>query len=77
MAEAVGIRPALRAYTAWAARSLFLDDRVGSIEIGKEADLAVWDRDPYRVPVAALRDMQCQMTIVAGKVVYRRASPRG
>jgi hypothetical protein len=43
-AEAVDIKTALRSYTAWAARSLFLEDRIGSIEVGKDADLAVWDR---------------------------------
>ena len=34
---------------------MFLDDRVGSIEVGKDADLAVWDRDPYTVPTAQLQ----------------------
>ena len=28
--------------------TMFLEDRVGTIEVGKEADLAVWDRNPYR-----------------------------
>jgi hypothetical protein len=29
---------------------MFLEDRIGSIEVGKAADIAVWDRDPYTVP---------------------------
>jgi predicted amidohydrolase YtcJ len=33
---------ALRSYAAWAARQLFLEDKVGSIEAGKDADIAVW-----------------------------------
>ncbi len=73
-AEAVDIKTALRSYTVWAARTMFLDDRIGSIEVGKEADLAVWDRNPYQVPTAALKDMRCEMTMVRGKVVYRAAS---
>jgi predicted amidohydrolase YtcJ len=52
---------------------MFLEKKIGSIEAGKYADLAVWDRDLYRVPVAELKEMQCQMTIFNGKVVYRRA----
>ncbi len=74
-AEAVDIRTALRSYTIWAARTIFLEDRIGSIEVGKEADLAVWDRNPYEVPTAALKDMRCELTLVRGKVVYRAGPP--
>ena len=49
-AEAVDIRTALRSYTTWAAHQIFQDDRIGSIEPGKAADLAVWDRDLYPCP---------------------------
>jgi predicted amidohydrolase YtcJ len=71
IAEAVDIRTALKSYTIWAAHQMFLDDRVGSIEVGKDADLAVWDRDPYTVPAAALKDMKAELTLLAGRVVYR------
>ena len=70
-AEAVDIRTALKSYTIWAAHQMFLDDRVGSIEVGKDADLAVWDRDPYTVPAAALKDMKAELTLLAGRVVHR------
>jgi predicted amidohydrolase YtcJ len=70
--EAVDIKTALRSYTAWAARQIFLDDRIGSIEVGKEADIAVWDRDPYTVPTDSLKDMKCDLTLFKGRVVYRR-----
>jgi predicted amidohydrolase YtcJ len=72
MAESVSIRTALKSYTIWAARQMFLEDRVGSLEVGKDADIAVWDRNMYTVPSAALKDLTCDMTLVAGKVVYRR-----
>lgn len=70
-AESVDIRTALRSYTIWAARTMFLEDRIGSIEVGKEADLAVWDRNPYEVPTAAIKDMRCELTLVRGTVVFR------
>ena len=50
---------------------MFLDDRIGSIEVGKDADLAVWDRNPYTVPSAELKDMRCEMTFVRGRVSTR------
>ena len=69
--EAIDVRTALRSYTIWAAHQIFQDDRIGSIEVGKEADLAVWDRDPYAVPTAALKDMRAELTLVKGRTVYR------
>ncbi|MBI3568964.1 MAG: amidohydrolase [Gemmatimonadetes bacterium] len=71
-AEAVDVHTALRSFTIWAARQLFLEKKIGSVEVGKYADLAVWDRDPYSVPTAQLKDMQCQMTLFQGKVVFVR-----
>jgi hypothetical protein len=69
--EAIDVHTALRSYTAWAARQLFLEDRVGSIEPGKEADIAVWDKDLYTIPSAELRNLKCEMTIYHGHIVYR------
>ncbi len=69
--EAVDIHAALRASTIWAAHQMFLDTKIGSIEVGKYADLAVWDRNPYQVPTVALKDMKCTMTIFDGKTVFQ------
>jgi predicted amidohydrolase YtcJ len=74
--ESVDVRTALKSYTSWAARSLFLEDRIGSIEVGKDADLAVWDRNPYQQPAAALKDLRCELTLVRGRIVYRGGGDR-
>lgn len=71
-AESVDVRTALKSFTIWAARQMFLETKVGSIEVGKYADLAVWDRDPYSVPTAELKEMQCEMTVFDGQIVYTR-----
>jgi len=70
-AESIDIHNALKSYTIWAARQMFLETRVGSLEVGKDADIAVWDRNMYTVASAALKDLRCQLTMVAGKIVYR------
>jgi predicted amidohydrolase YtcJ len=70
-AEDVDVHVALRAYTAAAARQLFLENRIGSLEPGKEADIAVWDRNPYQVPGEQLKDMKCELTLFHGQVVYQ------
>jgi predicted amidohydrolase YtcJ len=69
-AESVDIHTALKSYTIWAAHQLFLEDRIGSLEPGKDADIAVWDRDPYSVPTDAIKDMHCELTLLRGKVVF-------
>jgi predicted amidohydrolase YtcJ len=75
-AEAVDVHTALKAVTIWAAHQLFLEKKVGSLEVGKLADLAVWDRDPYRVPTAALQEMRCLLTVFDGKIVYTAKDAR-
>jgi len=72
--EAVDVRTALRAQTIWAAHQMFLDDRIGSLEVGKEADLAVWDRDLYTVPTDALKDLKAELTLLHGDVVFHDAA---
>lgn len=69
--QAVGIHEALRSYTNWAAALLFLGDKVGSIEPGKRADLAVWDRDLYAAPTADIKDLKCEMTLLDGEIVFQ------
>jgi len=71
-AESVDIHAALRSYTIWAAHQMFLEKRIGSIEAGKDADIAVWDRDMYTIPPAELKNLKCEMTLVAGRVVYKK-----
>ena len=55
----------------WAAHQLFLENRVGSVEPGKDADLAVWDRDLYSVPSEQLKDLKCLLTLLRGHIVYK------
>ena len=73
MAEAVDIHTALRSYTAWGARQMFLADKIGSLEVGKRADIAIWDRDLYSVPTDQIKDMKCLMTLLDGELVYSAA----
>jgi len=71
VAEGIDIHAALRSYTIWAAHQLFQEDRIGSIEPGKEADIAVWDRDLYTMPTDEIPDIKCELALVGGRIVYR------
>ncbi|MFQ6053216.1 MAG: amidohydrolase, partial [Candidatus Bathyarchaeia archaeon] len=60
--ERLTVQEALRTYTIWAARHVFMEDRIGSIEVGKYADLVVWSEDPYTVPTERLKDLRAELT---------------
>jgi predicted amidohydrolase YtcJ len=49
---------------------MFLEDKIGTLEVGKRADIAVWDRDLYSVPTEQIKDLKCLMTLLDGEVVY-------
>ena len=70
MAEAVDIHAALRSYTDWGSRQMFLEKKVGTIEAGKRADIAIWDRDLYTIPSDQIKELKCLMTLLDGEVVY-------
>jgi hypothetical protein len=67
----VSVHDTLRAYTATAARQVFLEDRIGTLEVGKLADIVAWDRDLYGVPVDELQEVRAILTVMNGRIVYR------
>jgi predicted amidohydrolase YtcJ len=70
--ERLSRQEALRGFTLDAAYSLFLDQEVGSLELGKRADLVVFSRDPMEVPVAEVPAIEIDLTIVDGEIVFER-----
>jgi len=69
--EAIDIRTALKSYTIWNAPQLFLEEQIGSLEVGKYADLVVWDTDLYTASPEAIKEMRALMTVIQGETVYR------
>lgn len=63
---------ALRSYTLDAAYGAFEEHAVGSIEAGKYADFTIFSKDLVTVPESELLGTEVVMTIVGGKVVYRK-----
>jgi predicted amidohydrolase YtcJ len=72
--ERLSREEALRGFTLDAAWSLFLEHEVGSLEIGKRADLVVFAADPMTVPALEIPKAAVDLTLVDGQVVYRRAA---
>jgi predicted amidohydrolase YtcJ len=61
---------AIRAITANSAYELHAEDSIGTLEVGKFADLIVLDRNLTKIPAGELADVKVLSTIVGGKVVY-------
>jgi predicted amidohydrolase YtcJ len=68
--ERLDLDTAIRLYTYNGAYAQFQEDRKGTIEAGKYADLALLSEDIARVPVSELRDLPVAMTVVGGEVEW-------
>jgi predicted amidohydrolase YtcJ len=72
--EAVDRATALQLYTAGSAANTFMDHKIGTIEAGKLADLAVLSDDLFAVADEKLADLSSVLTLVGGRVVHRELS---
>lgn len=71
-AEAVTLEQALELYTINGARILGIDDRAGSIEVGKSADLVVLNHDIFSIPAEQLSETQTVQVYFAGQPQLHR-----
>jgi predicted amidohydrolase YtcJ len=68
--ERLTVEQAIRAQTIDAAWQLFSDDIIGSLEVGKYADMVVLSADPRAVPPEQIADLDVRATYLAGRQVY-------
>ena len=68
--EGITVEQAVNAYTLGSAYARFSDDRLGTLEAGKEADLAVLSQDVFSVAPEELAKTHVVMTMVGGKIVF-------
>ncbi|KIL44108.1 amidohydrolase [Jeotgalibacillus soli] len=63
--EGLPVENALEGITIAPARNLGIDDKIGSIEVGKEADLVLWNEHPLHFMAKPI------FTMISGKIVYK------
>jgi predicted amidohydrolase YtcJ len=72
--EAITREQAVMAYTLGSAFAEFAEKDKGSLEPGKLADLAVLSQDIFKVPAPELPKTMSILTMVGGKIVYRKST---
>lgn len=70
----VGLRALFQAYTIDAARALAMSDLIGSIEVGKRADLVLLARNPFAAAPEEVYGIAVRETLLDGQRVY--SAPR-
>ena len=63
---------ALKGYTVEANYATKFEDKCGTLEPGKYADIVVWDKNPFAIDPMEIKDCCAVMTICNGKIVYEK-----
>ena len=69
--ERITLDQALKAYTLDSAYVLDLEKQIGSLEVGKLADIVVLEKDLYKIPPSDISTTQVRLTMMNGNVTYR------
>lgn len=72
--ERIDRNTALKTITRWAAEYVLRQDRLGSLETAKLADLVILDRDFMAIPDSEFSEVQPLLTMLGGKVVFAQPS---
>lgn len=70
--EKITLEEALTAYTSGSAWAGFTEEKTGTLESGKYADLVVLSQDLFQVDPVDIPKVQVEMTVVEGEIVFRR-----
>lgn len=66
--ECVSLQQMIASFTLYPAQAFFLDEQIGSLEVGKLADLIVLDRDIYDLEPDQIHTAEVMLTIYDGKI---------
>lgn len=72
--ERLALADAIRCYTCNSAFGLHMEDEIGTIEVGKRADLVVLDGDVFQVPVDNIASVGVRATMLDGELAYGELS---
>lgn len=70
--EKLTLEQAVYCYTMGSARSVGMEDKLGSLESGKYADMIVLDTNIFEASMETVKKANVEMTILNGKVIYQK-----
>ena len=70
--ERLDIDTLIRGYTIDAAYQLHMEDEIGSLEVGKKADLVVLDWNLFEMDPYEIHKTKVVMTLMDGNIVYQK-----
>jgi predicted amidohydrolase YtcJ len=70
--ERLSLESMIRGYTINGAYMLHMEDQIGSIEVGKKADLVVLDQNIFEIDPYSIHETEVLMTVMDGNVVFER-----
>lgn len=68
--QAITIEEAVEIYTVHGARAMKMEDKIGSIEVGKLADFIVLERNIFEIPATEIAEIEIRQTYFEGELVY-------
>ena len=70
--ERISVESAIRAITSEAAWQVMNEDKIGSLEVGKYADMVILEKDPRKVEPTEISEIKVLETWLNGKRVFKR-----
>lgn len=75
--QKITVEEAMTAYTANNAYAVYLENALGTLEVGKYADLVVLSDDIFTIDPVAIENVKVDLTMVEGRVVFEREGGSG
>lgn len=70
--QTLNLEQAIAAYTIQGAYLMHMEDKTGSIEVGKFADLVVLEENLFEIPALEIHSVNTDLTVFDGQIIYRR-----
>jgi predicted amidohydrolase YtcJ len=69
--ECSNLEDMIRSFTYHGAYANFLENEIGSLEVGKKADLIILEKDLFEIPVKQIAETKVLLTMIDGNVVFQ------
>ena len=70
--QTVSVNSALKALTINSAWQIKMENKIGSIKVGKYADFVILDKNPFKVPQKEIKNINVLQTIVNGNTIFTK-----